>query len=471
MTKTTLHLGDSFEVLKQYPDNHFDAVVTDPPYGFGKEPDAVKMLADWVEIGHHDVKGRGFMGKEWDAFVPQPRLWAEVYRVLKPGGHMLAFSGTRTQDLMALSIRMAGFEIRDMIAWVYGSGFPKSLNVSKAIDKAAGVKFKAKPASGVGFMNADGKGGYNVTRNQLERNGESTDAARQWEGWGTALKPALEPITVARKPLTGTVAANVLKWNTGALNIDASRVPTNEELGRNNNARTDGTSYVVQKETMRIDNSGGARFPANLIHDGSDEVVGLFPLTGPSSGRPRNNQATKSIARSGADKAITSFGYDDNGGSAARFFYCAKAQKKDREEGLDDFDPQPTAASNQAQAELKRGNTDFKNENQNAVVMRRNTHPTVKPTDLMRYLVRLVTPTGGHVLDPFMGSGTTGKAAVLEGFDFTGVDLTEKYFYIAEARIAHAKRKKENPELFQPSKKTKKSKKVKTDEDQGKLFE
>jgi site-specific DNA-methyltransferase (adenine-specific) len=238
---------------------------------------------------------------------------------------------------MVVNIEDAGFEIRDVVSWIYGSGFPKSLNISKAIDKAAGVEFAAKPAEGVGFMNAEGKGGYNVTQNQLTRKGKSTEEAKQWDGWGTALKPACEFFTLCRKPLSEkTVAANVLKWGTGGINIDGCRVGT--DIGR---------------------------FPANLIHDGSQQVLELFPET--------------------------------NKDSAARFFYCPKASKKDRDEG--------------------------------------NTHPTVKPTALMQYLCRLITPTGGVVLDPYMGSGSTGKAAVKEGFSFVGCELDEDYYKIATARI------------------------------------
>jgi DNA modification methylase len=375
-----LLLGDCLEVMRTMPDASVDAVVTDPPYGLS------------------------IMGKRWDYDVPSVEIWAECLRVLKPGGHLLAFAGTRTQHRMAVRIEDAGFEIRDMIAWVYGSGFPKSLDVSKAIDKAAGVEFSARPAEGVGFMNAEGKGGYNTTQNQLTREGESTEAAKQWAGWGTALKPALEPITMARKPLEGTVAANVLAHGTGGINVDGCRVGTE---ARPVMVRTE---TVVSATSMSGQSTGATssgelttsgRWPANLVHDGSDEVVGLFPAEARSSCGGGKSANAKSGYSGGfrPDHDSTAGQYYDTG-SAARFFYTAKCSKKDRSDG--------------------------------------NTHPTVKPTDLMRYLCRLVTPPGGIVLDPFMGSGSTGKAAMLEGFEFIGIEREAAYHAIAESRIGRA---------------------------------
>lgn len=372
-----LHLGDCLEALRAMPDSSVDAIVTDPPYGLS------------------------FMGKKWDYDVPGVEVWAECLRVLKPGGHLLAFAGTRTQHRMAVRIEDAGFEIRDMIAWVYGSGFPKSLDVSKAIDKAAGVEFDAVPASGVGFTNAEGAGGYNVTKNRLARKGESTDAARQWQGWGTALKPALEPITVARKPLAGTVAENVLAHGTGALNIDGCRIDASD--GRPLIESKSEASRHAFGDGLNGSRCAGTttqgRWPANLIHDGSDEVLAAFPQApgqmakaaeGGDRRKDQNVYSTMTRGSNGAEPRADT-------GSAARFFYCAKASKKDR--GAD------------------------------------NAHPTVKPTDLMRYLCRLVTPPGGVVLDPFMGSGSTGKAAILEGFRFIGCERSPEYMAIARARI------------------------------------
>lgn len=345
--KARLLIGDCLARLRELPDASVAAVVTDPPYGLG------------------------FMGKAWDHAVPSADVWREVLRVLRPGGHMVAFFGSRTYHRGAVAIEDAGFEIRDQIMWVYGSGFPKSLDVSKAIDKAAGVAFEARPASGVGFMGPDGLGGYNVTKNQLRRTGESTDAARQWSGWGTALKPAHEPIVLARKPLVGTVATNVLAHGTGAINVEACRIPASDKtpapVGKFGRTYSLGPSGFTGERDGSADGLG--RWPANVTHDGSDEATERF-------------------------------------GDAARFFYSPKADAEDRNEGL------------------PRG--------------MRNTHPTVKPVDLMRWLVRLITPPGGLVLDPFMGSGSTGKAALLDGFDFIGVDLDPKHVAIAEARLRNA---------------------------------
>ena len=358
--------GDCLEQMKTLPDNSVDAIVTDPPYGIS------------------------FMAKKWDYDVPKVDVWQEAMRVLKPGGHALIACGTRTQHRMVVNIEDAGFEIRDVVSWIYGSGFPKSLNVSKAIDKAAvaerevvGKRPVAYPdsdcwsvpnsnstpgnfgicGSGGKKKNMDGKGSVIITA-------PATEAAKQWDGWGTALKPACEFFTLARKPLSEkTVAANVLKWGTGGINIDSCRVGTDKTTTV---GRKSGGTYNIGLNNPDFNQENTGRFPANLIHDGSQEVMDLFPSA-------------------------------DNG-SAARFFYCPKASKKDRNEGCEG---------------LENGNN----------------HATVKPTALMAYLCRLITPTGGTVLDPYMGSGSTGKAAVSEGFDFIGCELDEDYFKIATARI------------------------------------
>jgi site-specific DNA-methyltransferase (adenine-specific) len=440
--KYELKLGDCLEVLRGMPDNSVDSIVTDPPYGLGKEPDALKMLTDWIETGHHDVKGRGFMGKEWDAFVPQPQVWHECLRVLKPGGHLLAFAGTRTQDLMTLGLRLAGFEIRDMVAWVYGSGFPKSLDVSKALDKMAGAEREIIGTRTSAFGDAetsDTGDGRNLwckpsTKEVPLTGGAATDAAKQWDGWGTALKPALEPITLARKPLEGTVAANVLKWHTGAINVSGCRVGTEKVV------TTNGKGFKGSFEGGENNNGGAVhegRWPANLIHDGSDEVVGLFPVTTSGSGDKHGRKKSTFCASTDweAFKGTSSGG---DSGSAARFFYCAKTSKTDRNEGLDDLPDAYMAASNQAQAQLKRGIIHEADSGVNTVKVAKNNHPTVKPTDLMRYLCRLVTPPGGVVLDPYMGSGSTGKAAMIENFQFIGIERDEKYFAICQERIHRA---------------------------------
>jgi DNA modification methylase len=423
----TLHHGDCLEILRAMADDSVDSVVTDPPYGLS------------------------FMGKKWDYDVPSEDIWRECLRVLKPGGHLLAFAGTRTQHRMAVRIEDAGFEIRDLIAWVYGSGFPKSLDVSKAIDKAAGVAFDAVPAAGVGFMNAEGSGGYNVTKNQLARKGESTEAARQWQGWGTALKPALEPITVARKPLgEKTVAANVLTHGTGA--NQCGRVPGGRAMaatrrwhgglhGTEGWDRRMGMASAIEackdegKRRKRKPKAG--RWPANLIHDGSDEVVGLFPETGKSTGGRIGNAGGGSVLNvpTGTFEAGDP-GYGDTG-SAARFFYCAKASKADRDEGCEGLEVRDNLKWASGDVGIGAFYPDGTPRPQKDT-KQRNFHPTVKPTALMRYLCRLVTPPGGIVLDPFMGSGSTGKAAALEGFQFIGIEREEEYIKIAKARIDNA---------------------------------
>lgn len=431
---TLLH-GDCLERLRELPDNSVDSVVTDPPYGLS------------------------FMGKRWDYDVPSVDVWAECLRVLKPGGHLLAFAGTRTQHRMAVRIEDAGFEIRDMIAWVYGSGFPKSLDVSKAIDKAAGAEGtfgEPKSAAHAGWIDRgrmrgeEGHDGYQrpwmTDAEAVERNARqyigATAAAKQWDGWGTALKPALEPITVARKPLVGTVAENVQQHGTGAINVDGCRVACDDKakfpagIVSKTEAVFGGGDGRYSNRPRPDDASPSGRWPANLIHDGSKEVTGLFPLT--SAARASNRGMINSGCLAGqCDTGPTRKegtnamrGHDDNGGSAARFFYCAKASKADRDEGCEGME-----ARNNMRVNGPRENEEAKH-----ATKRSNHHPTVKPTALMRYLCRLVTPPGGVVLDPFMGSGSTGKAAILEGFRFVGCEREAEYLEIARARIAAAER-------------------------------
>ena len=388
--------GDCLERMKELDDNSVDSIVTDPPYGLS------------------------FMGKHWDKGVPSAEIWAEALRVLKPGGHLLAFASTRTQHRMAVNIEDAGFEIRDMIAWVYGSGFPKSLNVSKAIDKAAGVErevlgvidprsaFDGRERSSSAInTNWRGAEGRDDVRDLSKKviTAPATEAAKLWDGWGTALKPALEPITVARKPFKGTVAANVLENGTGAINIDGCRVgdfqnTTPSGVDRRN-AKLAELGYRPSEYQMgkKVPDTPPGRWPANLIHDGSDEVLAQFPdAKGQQGAITGGEPSSKTTNTFGAFAGrAPSQPRTESTTSAARFFYCAKASKKDR--GAD------------------------------------NKHPTVKPTDLMRYLCRLVTPPNGIVVDPFMGSGSTGKAAVLEGFSFVGIELESESFDIAKQRI------------------------------------
>jgi DNA modification methylase len=362
-----LMLGDCLERLREMEDCSVDSVVTDPPYGLS------------------------FMGKKWDYDVPSEDIWRECLRVLKPGGHLLAFAGTRTQHRMAVRIEDAGFEIRDMIAWVYGSGFPKSHNLK------------------------DG-----------------------WDGWGTALKPALEPITVARKPLgEKTVAANVLAHGTGAINVDGCRVGTETIQTNRYTPGRDMTSFHGSQAGNEYASSTHAgRWPANLIHDGSDEVVGLFPDA--KSGGSGNNKIKVGGNCYGKYKDRKGGQQPPSSGSAARFFYCAKTSKRDRNEGLDGFEVKaPAYESYRENLDAKGGDTPFAGAGRSGIDLK-NHHPTVKPTALMRYLCRLVTPPEGIVLDPFMGSGSTGKAAMLEGFQFIGIERDAEYFEIATNRIAVA---------------------------------
>jgi site-specific DNA-methyltransferase (adenine-specific) len=405
MSRYTLHVGDCRDVMLDYPANHFDSIVSDPPYGLS------------------------FMGKGWDKGVPGEEFWREALRVAKPGAHLLAFGGTRTFHRLTVAIEDAGWEIRDVVCWLYGSGFPKSHDVSKAIDRAAGAErdvLDERPAYGIGSTGATFSG--HAEGATAKTTAPATPEASAWQGWGTALKPAWEPILMARKPLEGTVAANLLKHGTGAINVDGCRIGA--EVRHNpsclNGGSTAAPVLTAGRETAGRETAG--RWPANFMHDGSPEVLAGFPLTGAASDRPRHN--TASMGYGGSEVPFETRGHADGGGSAARFFYCAKTSSADREEGCEEL------------AEVRR--TDGRETEHHVPNLRttsaRNHHPTVKPTELMRHLVRLVTPPGGLVLDPFMGSGSTGKAAILEGARFVGCDLDPAYLEIAEARIAYALR-------------------------------
>ena len=369
--------NDCIAAMKEMPDNSVDSIVTDPPYELG------------------------VMGKSWDSsgIAFNVEVWQEALRVLKPGGHLLAFSGSRTYHRMAVAIEDAGFEIRDQIMWVYGSGFPKSHNVSKAIDKAAGAEREViKTGFAYGLSVGQEAQGYRPSDYVSKQLSDVaiTPEAQQWDGWGTALKPAHEPIVLARKPLEGTVAANVLTFGTGGLNIDGARVGTGTgETKTVNYPDIRGNNYNNASGSVEYTVTDQGRWPANFIHDGSDEVSDLL-------------------------------------GEPARFFYCAKASKRDRNEGLDGFEAKFTPTMNDG--------IGGKEHNEETATKKLNHHPTVKPTNLMRYLVRLVTPPNGTVLDPFMGSGSTGKACAYEGFDFIGIEQSAEYLEIARARIEYAQK-------------------------------
>ena len=415
--------GDCLEQMKTLPDNSIDAIVSDPPYGIS------------------------FMAKKWDYDVPSVEVWKEAMRVLKPGGHALIACGTRTQHRMVVNIEDAGFEIRDVVSWIYGSGFPKSLNISKAIDKAAGAEREilgtdeSRAKRLVNQMDSSNETGtWQAGKRCTDITAPATEAAKQWDGWGTALKPACEFFTLARKPLSEkTVAANVLKWGTGGINIDGCRVegvkegdPMRFTKSKRSTERSfgkggsDGDKGMFDpKKPIGVEVKQNGRFPANLIHDGSQEVLDLFPET--KSGASGKGASTKSGGVFGSGNSVTSEYMPASQGSAARFFYCAKASKKDRDEGLD-CEEKECGVKNDSGRGFSEGDPYKK-------VLKKNNHPTVKPTALMAYLCRLITPAGGTVLDPFMGSGSTGKAAVREGFDFVGCELDADYHAIATARI------------------------------------
>lgn len=512
-------LGDCRVVLRGLPDNSVDAVVTDPPYELG------------------------FMGKKWDStgVAYDVTVWAECLRVLKPGGHVLAFGGSRTWHRLAVAVEDAGFELRDSIAWIYGSGFPKSLDVSKAIDKTNGeggrkLKFtrwmrttglkvsdatrvlrEARLISENGTMAAhffaESNAGqpaiptaelWAVLRprcgdvpawvdelvarveaerevigmgaaqcSQLEKTGvcdghfdngtltvkhqlatkSETPEAQQWQGWGTALKPAFEPIVVGRKPFGKgvTVAENVLAWGVGGLNIDGSRIgraPNDVSVAGNRTA-----TFGTQDTQSGGDGSGGwsqnegGRWPANVILD--EVTAGLLDE---QSGVSRDGIAVRRNGNSGAGifpvkiaDGSADVGFGGQGG-ASRFFYVAKASKRDRNEGLEELE----AVSAGDMVDREEGSAGMNSPRAGAgrTSGAKNFHPTVKPTQLMRYLIKLVTPPGGTVLDPFTGSGSTGKAALLDGFGFVGVELTEEYLPIIEGRLRWASEQTEDDTLF-----------------------
>ncbi len=430
-----------------------DSVVTDPPYHltsivkrFGKEGSAP---AQYGTDGAFSRASTGFMGKEWDGgdIAFRPDTWKLAYDLLKPGGHLLAFSASRNYHRMAVAIEDAGFEIRDQIMWIYGSGFPKSLNIGKAIDKRLGNEREVVGEVRAGKNALGQDSGWNKHNNRTEI--EVTKGNSEYEGWGTALKPAHEPIVMARKPLSEkSIVDNVLKHRTGGINIGACRVETDPKVDdmlrevdrkeRVSETWKEGSGFKNENNNLTGVREDG-RYPANVMHDGSDVVKDIFPQTG-KHGSVNHKDEMKTNTVFGKYNKTTEFEAYNDEGSASRYFYCPKVSKNERNRGLEDFTAKPMAWGNQAKAELKRGNLDFKGNQgdgtkHNKVEMRLNTHPTVKPQELMKYLCRLVTPKGGTVLDPFMGSGSTGMAAKDEGFDFIGIEKEQEYFKIAEARI------------------------------------
>lgn len=434
-------VGCSKEKLKELPDNSIDSIVTDPPYELG------------------------FMGKAWDntGIAYDVELWKECLRVLKHGGHLLAFSGTRTYHRMAVAIEDAGFEVRDMIEWIYGSGFPKSLNIGKAVDKIQGnerqvTETKIKKAGDMTSGNF-GKGG-----NYADIEVKISKGNSDWEGWGTAMKPAHEPICVARKPIEKglTIAQNCLKWGTGGINIDVSRVGLSDQddsrLGGKETFKTDKAAKNIYEggyEGKDIASSPLGRFPANIIHDGSEEVINCFPIsstTGKRSKESQDKDKKEGDSQVGWHECRSQNEYSDNG-SAARFFksilYYPKASKAERNKGCEELEGKYIAQGNQAQAELKKGNTDFNESNKhNNVQLKQNHHPTVKPVALIAYLIKLVTPKGGITLDPFGGSGTHAVASIENNFNYIIIEKELEHIPIIEARIKAATPIEENNQIL-----------------------
>ena len=542
MSEFRLHNGDCIEVMSRMLENSVDAIVTDPPYGInfmGKAWDNAAILSKSVSGKDHTKtreRSASMHAGEYDlslkgnkAFEQWTRAWAiEAFRILKPGGHLISFAGSRTYHRMASGIEDAGFEIRDQIMWIYGSGFPKSLDISKAIDKSdaaiarrerdlkftawmrsTGIKtrqideitqsnmgghyltdkeqptvataemfdklrpylpevpewveemvrqrtiesenFKKREVigtrnDGAGNGSVVGLGSPSVMSKIIDITASATAEAKQWQGWGTALKPAHEPMVLARKPVEGTVANNVLTYGVGGLNIDGTRVEGKVPSVPMAEWTRSGTTGATDKRNGELSQPHlNGRWPANVIHDGDQEVLDLFPnakgMANQKSGKNIKIYGGNSLLESKTTFPETRQGYNDDG-SAARFFYCAKASKRDRNEGLDGFEEKQITGGGGLTANFRK---DGSLETASAggkygsiKAKKANHHPTVKPTDLMRYLCRLITPPNGIVLDPFMGSGSTGKAAMYENFNFIGIEQSAEYMEIAKARIEFA---------------------------------
>jgi len=521
-----IHEGDNLEWLRAQPDNSIDSVCTDPPYGLGKEPNALEMLQAWIDHDYLEVAGAGFMGRKWDAFVPQPIFWKEVYRVLKPGGHVLSFAGTRTYDWMVMAIRLAGFEIRDQLIWMYGGGFPKSHNVGKGIDKVNGeigraTKFtewmrstgmksgqldqltnsfmgghyltqreqaaiptaemwaKIRPeikveipewvdllidrieaervvvgintkARAEGSSSALPTMGAKTEYQSWDLTAPATPEAQEWDGWGTALSPSHEPIVLARKPIERglTVAANVLKWGTGAINVDGCRIGT--DVIKTMGGDKFPAIYGTYKTCVESEHKG--RWPSNLLLANVPSVLGLFPENAKSgTGAIRKN--ADGLFGLGGD-GVANVEYGDSG-SASRYFFRADLLPIEIEEQLSIEQkaiycskPSKYERSLGVAGEMKESATTIERHKQNPngterlTPMRSNFHPTVKPVALMHHLTTLITPPNGVCLDPFLGSGTTGIGAMLAGpnIRFIGLEFTPEYIPIIHDRMKNWKK-------------------------------
>jgi DNA modification methylase len=466
MSATTLHLGDCLEVLRALPPCSVDAVVTDPPYHLTDPRDPRRGYperdgAAWTPEGRERAQAKGgFMGMAWDGgdIAFRPATWAEVLRVLKPGGYLLAFGGTRAYHRMACAVEDAGFAITDCLMWLYGQGFPKSHDISKALDAAAGAEREVVgvyiPPSGKEWRltreaRRDNEGVFNgLPMRDLAITAPATPAAQEWRGYGTALKPAYEPIVLAQKPRDGTYAANVQAWGVGGLNIDGCRIAYLSEDDRASatpqgratskpsaaiGATPDAGRGLGRVEFARPEQKG--RWPANVLLD-EDAAALLDEQSGErkGGGTISGDHEYADIGYRGNLTRRTPFpGYEDSGG-ASRFFYVAKVSRAERDFGCDDL---PAASAGEAtMREDGTAGLDSPRAGAGRTGGARNIHPTLKPVALMRWLVRLVTPPGGTCLDPFMGSGTTGIACALEGFAFVGVEREAQYLAIAERRIA-----------------------------------
>lgn len=386
-----LHRGDCLELMAGLEPESIDALVCDPPYGLGKPPPIEEVLAAWLAGDAYEVSGGGFMGRKWDAFVPGPHFWRLAFAAMKPGAHGVVFAGQRTIDVMGIALRLAGFEVRDLIGWQYWSGFPKSHDVSKAIDRAAGAEREVvgSKITGRALGGSNWRDGNAGGQERVRVTAPATPDAARWEGWGTALKPSIEPALLIRKPLSGIVAANVLRYGTGGLNVDGCRYPFGDP------------GWPGPQ-----DGDGGWGGGGSSMHDGGLSREG--GKARPSAGR-----------------------------WPANVYACPKASAAERERGCEGL---PSWSAGEL-VDRKEGSAGMDSPRAGAGRTskgRRNKHETVKPVRLLRWLARLVTPPGGAVLDPFAGSGSCGVAAVLEGFEYIGAELEADYQPIAEARIAHA---------------------------------